>query len=412
MGAGKSMLIEWTTKNNTKYVLCQNDNHVEKVLLTALVGVGANQDGKTTGLAHFLEHMLVMFIKSFKNMKEIEYHLIAYTDYDKTIYQIECDNNEKNIAKCIFLLQDVLNGTYLNKEYIDEVKRDIINEYHNMYQNKKFQNQNTHIFECKLPIKMPIGSLNDIKSITFTQVKDYYYEHYQNAPLAIITAGAINQEFLVDFLSINFHDAYKRKNWDSYSGKYSENDIGNRYSIIFNNQYNSVGIYLKTYQNHFAVKCLDSRVLEDICFVLIENLLTDYLFKFYKQKTDVKCTIIKYCNSYQYLCIDIDSVSSYSELSNMINPYFLYQFNNYIKTVLSQESLDIFKDAYKKNIVNNYRIDNTQLSNEVINQILYGEIIYSETNYLNILNSMSLKQILQKLNSWLRTDNIDTVSTK
>ena len=169
-----------------------------------------NECPKTSGSAHFLEHLNFKGTPNRSRIKletEIENmgaHLNAYTSREITLFHIQ--TTKKNAQKALDILSDmILNSTYSQQDIenerstilmeLEEVNKDFLevlmeNVYFNAFRNH--------------PISLPIlGDKDNIKSICRNDILRFHQENYIGSNIVVVGAGGIKHKELLDY-SENF----------------------------------------------------------------------------------------------------------------------------------------------------------------------------------------------------------------
>lgn len=162
------------------------------------------------GIAHFLEHKLFeneegnAFLEFTKNAANVN----AYTNYTNTAYYFNCiDRFYENLN----LLFNMVKTPHFTLENIEKEKG-IISEEIKMYEDNPFWKtyvnmQKGMYFEN--PVRNEItGDLDDIQSISKYHLDLCYDKFYNNANMAIIATGNIDQEKLAEIVESHF-SSYK-----------------------------------------------------------------------------------------------------------------------------------------------------------------------------------------------------------
>lgn len=152
--------------NGLKYHEYKSKN--ENVFCSLTVRAGSLCD-IVHGTAHFVEHLLLSFVKKYGINYEKEIPVTGKTSFDRTSYYFAC--NKTRLGEVINFIKIIIGGMYLREEYFESVKNDILNEY-------KFCNdiiQREQMFLSKvsgtLNSFIPIGTIDSIKSVSFDDVK-------------------------------------------------------------------------------------------------------------------------------------------------------------------------------------------------------------------------------------------------
>ncbi len=209
-----------TLDNGLQIVAIPMDNGTNVVSTDIFYKVGSRNEvmGKS-GIAHMLEHLN---FKSTKNLKAGEFDEIvkgfggvnnASTSFDYTHYYIT--SSSKNMDKSLKLFADLMeNLTLKDKEFQPE--RDVVAEERRWrtdnnpmgYLQFRLFN-NSYIYH---PYHWtPIGFMNDIKTWTIKDIKDFHSTYYQPKNAIVVIAGDINKDDVFESVKKHFENIKNKK---------------------------------------------------------------------------------------------------------------------------------------------------------------------------------------------------------
>ncbi|XPV69745.1 MAG: M16 family metallopeptidase [Halarcobacter sp.] len=192
-----------TLDNGLQIVAIPMDNGSNVVSTNIFYNVGSRNEimGKS-GIAHMLEHLN---FKSTKNLKAGEFDEIvkgfggvnnASTSFDYTKYYIK--SSSKNLDKSLELFAELMKNLKLKDEEF-QPERDVVAEERRWrtdnnpmgYLQYRLFN-NTYIYH---PYHWtPIGFMDDIKSWTIEDIRDFHSTYYQPKNAIVVVAGDIKKE--------------------------------------------------------------------------------------------------------------------------------------------------------------------------------------------------------------------------
>ena len=154
-----------------------------------------NERDGNRGISHMLEHMMfrgsqnVASEEHARRINDVGGHCNAFTMEDITSYQNSVPKG--HLSMVLELEADRLRGLLLDKEIFETERKVIIEEYHNYMNNpiaKAFLEFRTVFYENH-PYKIsPLGMIEDIESISDSDLRDYYLKWYSpdNAVMVIV----------------------------------------------------------------------------------------------------------------------------------------------------------------------------------------------------------------------------------
>ena len=176
-------------------------NRSKSVAIEVMFKVGSNYENKeSSGISHFLEHMLFEGTKKRKDSttiaNEIEKYgaeFNAYTTNDRTVFYIKIIS--KKFDKAIDILSDIVANPLFSKKTIEKEKQIILKEI-NMVTDDPRQHQwilfQKNLFE-KHPAKNPTyGTVKAVKNFNRKKIIDYYSKHYIPNNMIISVVGNID----------------------------------------------------------------------------------------------------------------------------------------------------------------------------------------------------------------------------
>jgi len=187
---------------------------INSVSIYVAVGAGPKYEtGETTGLAHFLEHMLFEGTKKFPSSKELAIYLEtvggksgAWTDKEHVIYYVKTPG--KHIKTAINYLYELLFKSLLNKKSIKNEKQIVLEEI-----NRKNDNPEDNIWDLYMEWVWgkhqwaglsTLGDVVSINKITEQKLKKYLDALYAPNNMVITVVGNISPNKIKKSISMKF----------------------------------------------------------------------------------------------------------------------------------------------------------------------------------------------------------------
>lgn len=194
-------------ENGMTYYIRQNAKPENRVELTLAVYAGSIlEEDDQQGLAHMLEHMAFNGTKNFEKHEIINFlesigmkfgpEVNAYTSFDETVYGIKVPlDKPEYLEKGLLVLHDWASGISLEDEEIAK-ESGIIEEEWRMGQgaNDRMRRQYFPVLleNSLYADRLPIGTMEVVKSKNFEPIKRFYKDWYRPDLMAVIVVGDID----------------------------------------------------------------------------------------------------------------------------------------------------------------------------------------------------------------------------
>ena len=211
--------------NGIRYYVRENDNPGAKADLRLAVRAGsADEFGPSTGLAHFVEHMLFNGTEQFPENELIDVlrsfgasfgpDVNAYTSYDETVYSLVVPNDEQTVELGLTVLDEWLTATTFDPEQVVAERGVVLDEWRVRTQtsNGRLFQVATDMFLVDTPYdgRIPIGTAASISDVEAPELVEYYDAWYRPDNVAIVVVGDIDVDEIEDDLERIFGDAEPR----------------------------------------------------------------------------------------------------------------------------------------------------------------------------------------------------------
>lgn len=144
------------------------------------------------GTAHFLEHILLTFVKMYGYNRSKELPITGKTSFDRTCFYFGC--NAESFEKAINLIKTIIFGEYLQKKYFEPVRRDILAEYSHCSRAVKREYAFLSKVSKDLSSFIPIGTKGSIESLKFDNIMDFYVKEYSMNNMLLSIVGDVDTE--------------------------------------------------------------------------------------------------------------------------------------------------------------------------------------------------------------------------
>ncbi|QPG74786.1 Mitochondrial-processing peptidase subunit beta [Brettanomyces nanus] len=185
--------------------------------LSATIGVwidaGSRADvsDKTSGTAHFLEHLAFKGTTNRTQLGlELEVedcgsHLNAYTSRENTVYYAK--SLKEDIPRAVDILSDILTRSKLEKLAIERERPVIIRESEEvdkMYDEVIFDRLHEVVYKEQPLGRTILGPIKNIKSISQPDLKNYIKTNYKGDRMVLVGVGCVNHDDLVELAKKDF----------------------------------------------------------------------------------------------------------------------------------------------------------------------------------------------------------------
>ncbi len=195
-----------TLDNGMRYIIYPNSEPPKRVSLRLHIASGSLRETEDQrGLAHFLEHMVFNGSKHFSpdelvpRMQRLGIgfgaHVNAYTSFDETVYMLDLpDLSEDTLDLGFTVMRDFGDGANLAVEEIDKERGVILAEKisRDNVSMRLMEQQFKEILPGSLiPLRLPIGSEDVIKSAPRGRFVDFYTRYYRPELMTFIVVGDV-----------------------------------------------------------------------------------------------------------------------------------------------------------------------------------------------------------------------------
>lgn len=199
-------------------VLLKEDHYQPVVSVQVWVKVGAiNENAKTDGLSHFLEHLIFKGTKKYtgnqvSHIVETQGGAInAATSKEFTNFYI--DTQKSGIDDAIKILGDTMANSIFPPDEMEKERLVVLEEI-----NRHFDNPSALLYDSfsesifpKTPYRRNIiGSSDVIKNVTRNEVLAYYHEHYVPQNMVLSVVGDFDSKHALELIEDTFGKAENR----------------------------------------------------------------------------------------------------------------------------------------------------------------------------------------------------------
>lgn len=192
--------VEGYLDNGLHYIIMPNALPRHGIEMRLVMKVGSLQENdQQKGGAHFLEHMSFSGTKHFPQDAWVDYFerlgmkygrdINAFTGFDRTIYWLSlpvADFGTQVMDSTLLAVRDILDGVSFEPQLVEQERGVIKEELRGYSTGDDFYN--LKIGNGRYILRMPLGTEQDIETISRNQLLNYYHQWYlpQNACLVVV----------------------------------------------------------------------------------------------------------------------------------------------------------------------------------------------------------------------------------
>ena len=192
--------VEGYLDNGLHYIIMPNALPRHGIEMRLVMKVGSLQENdQQKGGAHFLEHMSFSGTKHFPQDAWVDYFerlgmkygrdINAFTGFDRTIYWLSlpvADFGTQVMDSTLLAVRDILDGVSFEPQLVEQERGVIKEELRGYSTGDDFYN--LKIGDGRYILRMPLGTEQDIETISRNQLLNYYHQWYlpQNACLVVV----------------------------------------------------------------------------------------------------------------------------------------------------------------------------------------------------------------------------------
>ena len=194
-------------ENGLQYYIRENDNPGGKADLRLAIKAGSvDEFGPSTGVAHFVEHMLFNGTEKFPENDLIDVlrsfgaafgaDINAYTAFDETVYELTVPNEDQSLQAGLNILEQWLSHATLDSDQVAAERGVVLDEWRVRTQSLSGRlfdvAERMYLAGTPYQDRSPIGTEESISGIDDTELREYYDTWYRPDNAAIIVVGEID----------------------------------------------------------------------------------------------------------------------------------------------------------------------------------------------------------------------------
>ncbi len=185
--------------NNDVSVIFIDTEKTDNTTIAFCVSVGTADESDKSGIANLLTNLICenvkTFIESDEKFKGTELH--SATDYDKSIFYVT--SKSENTAELIHAFSERFSNLSVSDEDIELVKESASKQIAEQSEVQTLRNESRRALYWHAKYGNDIlGTLEDLKSVTLTDIVNFKNKFYRNNRLTILVAGNVNKGAVIN----------------------------------------------------------------------------------------------------------------------------------------------------------------------------------------------------------------------
>lgn len=219
-------IITGKLENGLTYIIRPTAEPAGRACLRLHVATGSQDEQKeTSGLSHFIEHLVFNGSRTFKRgelipaMQEMGLGFggdaNAYTSLLHTLYMINMPNlKDETVNLALTIVRDFADGATLTDEAIDHERGIVISELKSR-QSASYNAQIASLGQMtpgtRVAEYLPIGLEEVIRDVEYETVRKFYHDHYVPERMTLIITGDVTVEQAEEWVRKYFSSMESRK---------------------------------------------------------------------------------------------------------------------------------------------------------------------------------------------------------
>lgn len=418
-----SNLISRQIDNDLTYYIYKNNSPVEKAILALVLKVGCVVEEKEQrGMAHFIEHMCLADNFWFKVEDNIQYHIKSrgYTNFDETVFILECLPLTANIQRSIAILKEMAEGSAIKEKNLEAVRQGIINEYERTSQRTDFRIRKKVLpqilNDSYYSNLMPIGELEYIRHFSYDSLLEFHRQWYRPELMAVIAVGDFEADMvegliLDSFTNLANVEKAKKRIYPTIPTYESKKCAVNYFENL---KYSEINLYCMHPRHEICtIRDIKVKLVEYMSCGMTENFLRNEFKKKAIDVQDLICTKNHFLNQYEF---NVIAIKTNTEMTKVLTALMGWLTEG-AEQGFPEFELQKCKDTFRQNLMASYQTLHTcktnVLFNECLQNFLFNEPVYSsDYEYelgLTLIDEISMTDIINCQRFWIENRNMAVV---
>jgi len=347
---------ETIMKYSTGFYVYNMELFKDSVAIALVVSCGSMKESENQrGFSHIIEHMNLFFDRYScdRKMKCLGYTDFFYTYYLFVTYGL-------NVSECMERINEIVTGEYISDRILKSIKMDVLEEYYRKDKecNKEYKClfNGTEYFD-----HFAIGNIDVIKDCKYSDISEYYKEHYIPENTDIIIMG--NKAVIENYVSNDCIVRHTRK--VTLRPKYCIAD----FEWVKLGNSGKLRLY---FYRHYVERDKSDLMYDSLFLSLLEKAALNIY-----GKTDVGKIVFSSTEEFIFIEVNNMLIKSISDVKNLLQKIVLMADTQFISEFIVK-----YKKEYLDQIKNGYGINLVEEMKQCISSLeIYGELIgYRELN--------------------------------
>mgnify|MGYP006293540833 CR=1 FL=1 len=378
------------------------DHSIPLIKYSIYYNVGSidEKDGQT-GISHFLEHLMFLGTKNVPDgeiddlISSVGGQLNAATSFDYTYYYHEVPSSTLELVMA--LESDRMQNLRFNDQEINR-EREVIKQERRMRTENNifargFEEIKAHAFQDSYLEHNVIGWMDDINSISTSELKSYYQRYYSPNNALVVVSGDTEVKEVKEFAEKYYAD-YQPQKLKHREFELPEQLAEKTHTVHLNT---NIPYALQLYKIP-AADNLELTALEIFLDILANNQSSRL-----KKKKKKEAGIILNSGAFMYPLRTesfalIYFIPSNQNLVEQAQQAFDKELQKIFEEGITAQEFEIVKKQYQKSLIFSQKNINSAASNYALNELRFNkpDLIEAKIEYLNNLNKEDVVQVAQK----------------
>jgi len=406
--------------NGLTYYIYENRSPTEKAIFSLIVKIGCVvEEINQRGIAHFIEHMCLADKLRFSSQDGNYLHNIeasGYTNFDETVFTLECLPLYKNIARSITALKKMADGSTIQVKQTEMVRHGIINEYNQISKKPKFKIREKVLFQLlndsPYANMMPIGKLEHIRKVDYGHLTAFHSEWYCPELMAVIAVGNFETDMVEELIINNLSPLKNNKNSKKRIYQTIPSYEKRKLSINYFEDLPSSELHLYSLYPRpdiCTIYDMKIRLTEYMSYYMMVNFLKNVFERESIPIQDLICTKDGFLNRYEFAVIAIKTTGEIAQvLSILIQQLMVIAGQGFSPDEL-HTCKKVFRQSLETSLNNSPTCRSRVLFNECLQHFLFNEPVLSlEKEYelnLNLIDEITMSDIIACQRLWCDNRN-------
>ena len=214
-----------TLDNGLQYYVRHNERPGDKASFRLAIRAGsADETGPSTGVAHFVEHMLFNGTEQYPENELVDVlrgfgaefgpDVNAGTSYDETVYKLDVPNDDDSVDTALNMLDQWLSHATFDPAQVESERGIVTDEWRQSTQTVEGRlyevAEGMYLAGSAYEGRDPIGTEESIATVPVDELRQFYDNWYRPDNAAIVVVGDVDVDAIADDIAERFAAATSR----------------------------------------------------------------------------------------------------------------------------------------------------------------------------------------------------------